>query len=181
MKPVLVGAILSTAASGQAVAQDRDLMTFVFGGALSISLQEFDDCLFEGVRIREFSDMTAHCQDSLQPCHRRMHLPHGGVPRDAGRRALLERCLREDAGRYQVLMQRHLIDVLDDLPGDADDDARQAALQRFVDTPAEAAAEAHRFCGAARPETDVVRLSCARDVRRDAVLRGRQAIMEARQ
>lgn len=181
--------VSSSVAAGVAFGDHGDLMAFSFGGALGLSLQEFDRCHFGtesggGTGDTEVPldrrDMSADCRTLLEPCHGRMHLDAGIVPRDAAVRMLLIRCLREDTGRFYILLQRHALDVLGNLPDGVDEAARADAVARRIEAPQDAATEAAAGCFGSVPEDDETRvLMCARDWRYDQVLRSRRAVREA--
>jgi hypothetical protein len=186
VRQMLAGAILSTAssaaASGTATAHHSNVMAFLSGGALSMSLEEFDDCIFDGARTRAYGEMTGACQAALEPCHARMHLQDTELPHDIGRRVLLERCLREDGGRLHVLFQRHTIEVLGLVPGDADDGTRSGVIAALVDAPQEDAQATYATCLEGVADTGRVAVGaqrCARDWRYEQLLRARQAVKEA--
>ena len=180
MKHVLAGALATSAALGPARADHADVMGFMFDGALSMSLAEFDACVFDADRVRPHDEMTDACRSALETCHSRMHIEPGALPRDVGGRMLLERCLREDEGRFHVLLQHHAIGVLADLPEDADAEARADLLETHLRKPQAAAHDAYAACLAeASGPGEVARRLCARDWRYDQLLRARQTVRGA--
>lgn len=182
MMRILTGAALLATVSGPSAADHSDVMAFLSGGALSMSLEQFDDCVFEGAEPRPFADMTGPCQAALQPCHARMHLQDNEIPHDIGRRVLLERCLREDGGRFHILLQRHLVEVFGALPDDLDEDARADVITAMVDTPQEVTRAAYETCLEDVTDTGRVEIGaqrCERAWRYDQLIRSRQAVKEA--
>jgi hypothetical protein len=174
-------AIASGAAGGLLrPVQDGDLMAFLSGGALSVTLAEHDACVFapDGA-VRAHDAMTETCRDDLAPCRSRLDLAPGTVPRDMGMRMFLTRCLREDSGRYHVLFQRHVAEVMEALRTGRLAGPREVTVARLVHDPRAAAAEANRGCRAgSAAEDEVAALDCDRDTRREALLRARSAMRE---
>jgi hypothetical protein len=184
VRAVLTMAYLGTLAPAPVAADHSDVMAFLSGGALSMSLSEFDGCHFDGARPRAHDEMTEACRTVLEPCHSRMHLEEGEVPRDIGRRVLLERCLREDGGRFHILLQRHTIEVLGLLPDDVDEATRAGIVMALVQEPQEAARAAYTECLSGVSDTGRVAVGaqrCARAWRYDQLVRSRQAVKEALQ
>jgi len=154
-------------------------MAFLFGGALSMTLEDFDGCVFEGAEIRAYEEMTEPCQVALEPCHARMHLDPDDVPHDIGRRVLLERCLREDGGRFYVLLQRHTIEVLGALPRDVDADTQADVFDALVQAPQDEAEELRDACLEVAPSVgEIATHLCNRVWRYETLLRARQAVKE---
>lgn len=165
--------------SGPGAAGHADVMAFSQGSALAISLEDFDGCVLGPDGPVAFAAMTPMCRALLEGCPSRMHLDDVAGLRDFGARMLLERCLREDSGRFHVLWLRHATAVLERLPADATPVQRAAAVERFVDRPEREAAEAGADCLRAAAD-DTARLMCARDRRLDQLTRARAALREER-